>query len=295
MARCVDPQFKRIEKGHIWVPCGKCLECLQRKQQDMTFRLLEELRNAKTAYFVTLTYSDEHLPSDGKLKKEHLRNYLKRCREAQYDEWNQFPDLKKKIRKSVDDIKLRYYAIGEYGDQFDRPHYHAIIFNAKDVGTLVEKWADYDEANRRKGPLGFVKVGTVNLVSIQYVTKYFIKRKDEENQPLNDGLFSLSSKNLGAKYLHDNWKMHKDGLKNYVIGPRGEKRAMPRYYQDKLYNFKEKQEITERNINEEIKNYWKKVESFGSESAYLRDMYPNRDQKLKKVERKLKQRKKKKR
>lgn len=44
------------------VPCGKCLHCQQNRQSDWSFRILSELNDSLTSYFVTLTYDQNSLP-----------------------------------------------------------------------------------------------------------------------------------------------------------------------------------------------------------------------------------------
>lgn len=67
-----------------------------------------------TNAFVTLTYRDpptsiqSGLPT---LIPSDLKNWLKR------------------FRKAIEPSKIRFYAVGEYGDRQQRPHYHAILFN----------------------------------------------------------------------------------------------------------------------------------------------------------------------
>ena len=102
---------------HRWVdvPCGKCYPCIRTKRNDWIFRLTEQLNETPVAYFATLTYNNENLPTKADtgcstLNYHDLQNYWKR------------------LRKNNDD-KLVYFAVGEYGTITKRPHYHAIIFN----------------------------------------------------------------------------------------------------------------------------------------------------------------------
>lgn len=60
--------------------------------------------------WITLTYSADHLPPGQTLVPAHCRNFLKL------------------LRKSVEPKRLRYYLVGEYGDEAERPHYHAVLF-----------------------------------------------------------------------------------------------------------------------------------------------------------------------
>ena len=59
--------------------------------------------------FVTLTYDDDHLPEYNSLNYKHFQDFMKR------------------LRKSHSGV--RFYMCGEYGEDFSRPHYHALLFN----------------------------------------------------------------------------------------------------------------------------------------------------------------------
>ena len=44
------------------VPCGKCIECVKRRQNDIAVRITTEAQNFGSMHFVTLTYSPESVP-----------------------------------------------------------------------------------------------------------------------------------------------------------------------------------------------------------------------------------------
>lgn len=46
----------------VVVPCGKCTACLQKRQNDIAFRIRTEAEKRGSLVFLTLTYSDEHIP-----------------------------------------------------------------------------------------------------------------------------------------------------------------------------------------------------------------------------------------
>jgi len=75
--------------------------------------MLESLCHKDNA-FITLTYSDENIPEGGTLVPRHLTLFLKRIRNHMAENF---------------DRKVRYYAVGEYGDRYQRPHYHLALFN----------------------------------------------------------------------------------------------------------------------------------------------------------------------
>lgn len=106
--------------------------------------------------FVTLTYSDDHLPEGGTLVPKHTQDWLKR------------------LRFELAPRKLRYFLVGEYGDQSWRPHYHAALFG---VGL------DDAEVVDRTWGLGYTYTGDLNSKSAMYVTGYVSKKmtsKDDD-------------------------------------------------------------------------------------------------------------------
>lgn len=90
-------------------PCGKCLACRLNIRHDWAARMILEIRLKPENCFFTLTYSDEHLPDDGKLSKRHVQNFIQNWTRQN----KQAP---------------RYFIAGEYGSLNGRPHYHGIYF-----------------------------------------------------------------------------------------------------------------------------------------------------------------------
>lgn len=145
MALCEWPHVKD------WMPlsCGKCEPCKIRRKRLWAGRImLESLCHGDSA-FVTLTYDQDHVPDDGSLRPQEAQAWLKR------------------LRKEVWPRKLRYYLVGEYGEQTWRPHYHAAIFGLSSVeeNTVRKTWG-----------LGHVRVGTLTPASAQYVAGYVTKK-----------------------------------------------------------------------------------------------------------------------
>lgn len=56
------PASKQYSQFLAVVPCGKCVECLKKRQQDISVRAQREAQKRGSMHFVTLTYSDEYLP-----------------------------------------------------------------------------------------------------------------------------------------------------------------------------------------------------------------------------------------
>ncbi|AXH77880.1 MAG: replication initiator protein [Microviridae sp.] len=217
---CMTPiHLKTLVGEYCPVPCGKCPTCLSRRISGWAFRLQQEEKVCTSSHFLTLTYSTLHLPllanSRNTLVKKDLQLFFKR--------------LRKRNRN-----QLKYYAVGEYGGQTERAHYHMILFNAE-LKTIQPSWE-----------LGEINYGEVNEASIRYVLNYMEKKKPIADLFGRQAEFSLMSKGLGSNYLTNNMKnWHKSDLleRAYLPDKGGKKIHMPRYYKEKLYNELEREKI----------------------------------------------------
>lgn len=224
--RCFKPITLKDESV---VPCGKCVGCLNSKRQEWVHRLMQEDKDAEQSTFLTLTYNDENLPL---LENEHgilpslfpydLTNYWKRVRKA-------------------NEKKIKYYAVGEYGTETDRPHYHAIVFDA-DEEVLERAWT------KNGKEMGFVTCDQVEEASIRYVTKYVIDKHNPKHfgreQP-----FSRVSNGIGMGYIKRTKAYHRQRGELHVTNPGGIIQVMPRYYQNKIWD---EEELKEVRANREI-------------------------------------------
>lgn len=147
---CINPQGRQA-----WA-CGRCPACRINRTRDWTTRLILELeRPGSRAFFLTLTYDDDHLPPGCNLSKIHVQHWIRY------------------IRRKIPLKSLRYFVCGEYGEKRGRPHYHALLFVNTDLAdpvsvcaVAVEKWSH-----------GNVDVDTrpVTAACIDYVASYLVK------------------------------------------------------------------------------------------------------------------------
>ncbi len=95
--------------------------------------------------FLTLTYAKDPVSVD----KSHLQRFLKR------------------LRRQVEPRHFRYFAVGEYGGTYGRPHYHAMLFGLGlcDEEVIAKSWK-----------LGFIQVSEFNRSRCRYIAKYTIKK-----------------------------------------------------------------------------------------------------------------------
>lgn len=222
------------------LPCGHCLGCRQDQSKEWANRLLLEMQYTDSAYFITLTYDNEHIhPSyDAEtglcnglftLDKRDIQLFIKR------------------LRKRFENDKIRYYIAGEYGDNTARPHYHGILFglhidDLKECGrsetgnkyfiseSIAEVWKN-----------GFVSVEPANYATCKYVASYVTKKIGiRPNQFYEDNYlvppFSLSSRRpgIGYKYLEDHPDYWKFDEINLTLPDGGRKFPLPRYFKKKF-------------------------------------------------------------
>lgn len=174
-------------KHDIIIPCGKCEFCKNAKRKDWAVRLALESKFHKDKFFLTLTYNDENLPENGTLVKSDLQKFFKR------------------LRKFIAPTKIKYFAVGEYGEKSLRSHYHAIIYGWKP--NDLEPINRSDTTNiltsktlERIWGKGLVGIGTVNYTTCAYVAKYILKKAYNTDKEFYEvtGLapeFQVSSKN----------------------------------------------------------------------------------------------------
>ena len=84
------------------VPCGRCIGCRLEYSRQWAVRCMHEAKMHEWNCFLTLTYDDDHLPSDLSLRPKDFTKFLKRLR-------------------SRLGYKIRFYMCGEYGEDYSRP------------------------------------------------------------------------------------------------------------------------------------------------------------------------------
>lgn len=148
----------------VQVPCGKCIGCRLEYSRQWAMRIVHEASLHDENSFVTLTYDDEHLPEHGQLLKRDLQLFMKR------------------LRKSLEPRKIRYYACGEYGDIGNRPHFHACLFGVDFAEDRYLWRKDGDRVSYRSPFLekawqgGHAEIGDLNFDTAAYTARYVMKK-----------------------------------------------------------------------------------------------------------------------
>lgn len=148
--------------GASIIPCGKCVGCLLDRSKMWAVRCMHEASLYERNCLITLTYSEDNLPPFGALEKRALQLFFKR--------------LRKRYGAGI-----RYYACGEYGSDFGRPHFHACVFNHDFADKLLWSVRNghrlYTSASLADlWPFGFSSVGDVTFASAAYVARYVMKK-----------------------------------------------------------------------------------------------------------------------
>lgn len=126
------------------------------------------------SWFVTLTYDDLNVPSDGSVSPRELQLFLKRLRE--------------RINERV-----RFYGVGEYGDSTGRPHYHLALFGLDGLAHVDPGDAHIWGLASCTCPIcsawgkGGVGVGDLTPQSAAYIVSYVTKRLTRAGDQRLDG------------------------------------------------------------------------------------------------------------
>jgi hypothetical protein len=240
---CYDIQQRTYNGQKLNYPCGKCADCRTKRQSGWAYRLGKEAEISNSAFFITMTYDDHHVPHTPNLLltlcKRDLQLFFKRLRKKQKG-------------------KIVYYAAGEYGSETHRPHYHIIMFNLESIDYLEEAWGK-----------GFIHIGSVTDASCYYTLKYLDKVDTVGKHRMDDRVkeFQLMSKGIGKSYLTDAMiKYHKADLTErcFITVPGGFKIALPRYYKKKIYTEEEMKLI---GMHYQVLELQKDLETISRETA----------------------------
>jgi hypothetical protein len=177
--------------------------------------------------FVTLTYNKENLPPSGVLKGDFQR-FMKRLRYKNNGE------------------RFKFFACGEYGEGFGRPHYHALLFGF-DFSDKVHWAMRNGRPSWRSDQLeelwtfGNSEIGEACFESAAYVARYLTKYYDKgikewrEQVGFNAEFLQMSRGGKNGRGLgYGFYERYPEELLRFdSVVVRGHECKPPRYY-DKL-------------------------------------------------------------
>lgn len=240
----------------ISLPCGKCIGCRLDYSRQWADRLMLELQYHDSAYFITLTYNDDHVPKayyPDPETGEALDSMTLSKRDVQL--------FFKRLRKAFPDDKIRYFLSGEYGPTTFRPHYHAIVFGLHLDDLILQKtdpihgynyyrspalercWSVQDKGSIVSPyvPIGFVSVCNVTWETCAYTARYVTKKLTGEAAEFYSNFslvppFSLMSRKPGIarQYYEDHPEFTEYKYINISTEDGGRKITPPRYFEKLL-------------------------------------------------------------
>lgn len=168
----------------LQLPCQQCVGCRLERSRQWAVRCMHEASLYKRNCFITLTYDDTHIPSDGSLRYRDFQLFMKR------------------LRKEVPGV--RFYMCGEYGDKFRRPHYHACLFNCdfddkRPIRLLGKSRLYRSERLSSLWPFGYASIGEVNFHSAAYVARYCMKKVTGKEADEHYAVVNLSSGEISKR------------------------------------------------------------------------------------------------
>lgn len=149
------------------LPCGRCIGCRQDRARAWSIRVMHESQLYDSNLFVTLTYAPEKLPASLSLEYPHFQKFMRRLRKELVGV-GVAPNGRRPIR---------FFVSGEYGAQYGRPHFHAILFNARFPDQ--ERWTNGSYRSsmaERLWSFGSVHIGEVTPASSCYVAGYTLSK-----------------------------------------------------------------------------------------------------------------------
>lgn len=149
--------------AELKLPCGFCVGCRLENSRQWAVRCLHESKMHKQNCFITLTYDQEHCPPG--LEYEHYQGFMKR------------------LRARHENKEIRFFMCGEYGEQLQRPHYHACLFGHdfadKYYWGKSPSGRDHYRSDELESlwPYGNSDVGELTFASAAYTARYCLKKK----------------------------------------------------------------------------------------------------------------------
>lgn len=252
-ARAHDASYK-VVRDWIGVGCNQCAECKMAKSREWANRLMMEKLYHEHAYFLTLTYNEEHAPRRYPVDPAtgEILDLRSPVLSLNFDDVQKWLKRLRKAFSKLSDTKVRYYLCGEYGAKTFRPHYHVIMFSPEipDLKLYAQSWnkdlyytSDFIDRtwSDRNGKIGHVIIAEVTWESAAYVARYLIKKNTPEKRELIEraGIEKEDSRSsnrpgIAACYFFDHPDLFENDYINISAGNKGIKFRPPAYFK-KLY------------------------------------------------------------
>lgn len=233
---CEKPRKFSTAAGLL--PCGVCRPCRINRRRDWTTRLSLEAKAHDENLWITLTYAPEFVPTHREREKDG------RCFGSKEYPTLWRPDYQnffKRLRNYGLPEDFKYFLVGEYGEKYQRPHYHACLFGIGDdyKDRILRAWCTEDSDGHYR-PIGHIYFGNLEAHSIQYTAGYTVKKMtsfDHEDLHGRYPEFPAPSKGLSLDSVRDIISamqiLKLNDLPPYVV-VNGRKVPIPRYLKNKV-------------------------------------------------------------
>ncbi len=154
----------------------------------------------------------------------------------------------KRLRQAYPTTKMKYYMVGEYGDESARPHYHSCLFGMAFPDETL--WSHNDgmplytsEILEKLWKYGHAKIGSLDHAAAEYVAGYVLKKitgtqADDHYKRYDDygnaywiqEEYNAMSKGIGENWIKKYWRDVYPSDEMPVPGV-GIVRSPPRYYE----------------------------------------------------------------
>lgn len=170
-----EASIRGADYREVWLPCGRCLGCLERRASDWAVRVMHEAQMWEENCCVTLTYGRNCLPPGSFLEYRDFQLFMMRLRK--------YCGVSSERPANA----VRFFMCGEYGPLNLRPHYHSCLFNVdfrdgKVCGKSDAGAVFYDSPIlSRIWTHGNVSVQELNSATAMYVARYVVKKLEVQN------------------------------------------------------------------------------------------------------------------
>lgn len=244
--------FDNREDYYIDVPCGVCHGCLKMRGNMWRLRLMHEyqslsLKERDNSYFMTYTISNKYIDIDPhKLWRLYQARVYKFCKKY-----------------------LRHWVTTEFGDDTNRLHLHAIIFNSPISSYDIERLWTY----------GFTSSKLLTPRRIGYITKYITKNNTKFILDPDYKQRVFTSPGIGLDYCIKHGKNHHQSvLVPFLYSNNGYVQALPRYYRNKIFSEDEREAMYKfylDNLDDDVipdPPYYIGKRKYTDYTLYLRDI-----------------------
>lgn len=177
--------------------CGQCTACRINKRRTWQHRLILESYQHEQNAFITLTFNEDSYPTNNSVDRRTGQLFLKRLRKAYAG-------------------RIRYFLVGEYGDETGRPHYHAALFgypSCENIQSRYDRRGDLAccaHCHRLNQAWGYGRIQSAQLEpdSMGYLCGYVVKKMTKDDDERLEGRlpeFATMSLRPGIGYdaMHD--------------------------------------------------------------------------------------------